>query len=92
VTTNNSTEPHVYQSHSRFGRSGVATAVAATIAAVVATVGAIAMIIGVVGALGYDGMDGQRTALVIGLGLVGIGSGALLLVILQTWRIFTDRD
>jgi hypothetical protein len=87
VTTTTSNEPHVYRSQVSAG----STRIAAAVATILAAVGAVAMIVGTGSALGFFSMDSARTAVLIGLGLVAIGAGALLLVVLQTWRVFTHE-
>jgi hypothetical protein len=91
VTTTTSSDPHVYGSRGRFRRNGRSTAAAAAIAWFLAGLGTVAMIVGIGGSLGFFSIDRGRTVLVMGLGLVALGSGLLLLVVYQTWRIVTDR-
>jgi len=88
VTTTTSREAIVYRSHAR--RDGN-TAFAAIVASVLTAVGTVSMIIGIGGVLGWFSEPGGRSAVLIGVGLFAVGAGALLLVVLQTWRIFTDR-
>ncbi len=64
-----------------------AAGVAALIATVLASVGAVATIVGAGGVLGFFDIDAMHTASLIGVGLIAMGAGALLLVVLQAWRI-----
>jgi hypothetical protein len=66
-----------------------ASGVATIIAAILAVVGVVSMIVGAGGAFGIFDLDAARRTSLIGLGLIALGSGALLLVILHAWRITT---
>jgi predicted PurR-regulated permease PerM len=90
MTTATRVDAQLYRSH-RQPENRAAVRAAATIGTVLAGVGVVAMILGVGGTFGLVDLGGPTDAFVIGLGLVGIGAGTLLLVILQAWRVVTDR-
>jgi hypothetical protein len=90
MTTAPPVDGQIYRSH-RQTENRAAVRAAAMIGAVLAGVGVVAMILGVGGTFGVFDFGGPTDAFVIGLGLVGIGAGTLLLVILQAWRVVTDR-
>jgi hypothetical protein len=86
VTTSTDSRSTLYRSKNA-DAGGRAITVATVIAAILTAVGAASMIAGLAGAVGFTGLDPARTALFVGIGLVAMGSGGLLLVILQGYRL-----
>jgi hypothetical protein len=80
-----------HRAHRRSDPADRADGFATAVASILTVAGAVLMAVGFAGSIGLLDVSALDTGPLIGLGLVGLGSGVLILVLLQVWRIHTTR-